>query len=246
MSGQYDKSFFINRRALAQASAKSILKIIWPLTQPKSALDIGCATGIWLAECSNNGATTIKGVDGPWVPIDELEIDANNFQIHDLSQSTPAIEGEYDIALCIELAEHLTEESGKQLVKLLTSQAEVILFSAAIPGQGGTGHINENKQSYWHEFFSAYHFECFDVIRPHIWDDSGVNVIYKQNMLLYVKTDSHPYQELINKGHKTNIVSTAYELDRVHPDLFSMKAASAVKKPSKTRKIKNAIKGFFK
>lgn len=246
MSTQYDKSFFVNRRSLTQASAQIILNIIFPILKPNSVLDIGCATGIWLAEAINNGAGLIQGIDGPWVPVDELEISRDNFVTHDISESPPDIKEKFDLALCIELAEHLNPTAGGQLVERLTKISDSILFSAAIPGQGGTGHVNENIQSYWQKIFASHNFSCFDLIRPLLWSNSQVNVIYKQNMLLYVKKGTLSYLKLQEAGLTSQIIEKPYELDRVHPELFLLKAASAVKKPSKTKKIKNTIKGLFK
>jgi len=232
---QYDKSFFINRRALTSTSAEKILDILWQHLQPKTVFDIGCGTGIWLAECKKIGATKITGFDGPWVPLEELEINKDEFIKGNLENISINVE-KSDLAICIELAEHLTPESGDKLIDFLTSHADLVLFSAAIPGQGGTGHINEREQSYWYKKFLLAGFECFDLIRPQIWTDENVNVIYKQNILLYARKESIAFNTLIKNNVSTISAYSHFELDRIHPDLFKLKLPKP-KKKNKLRKI---------
>lgn len=214
----YDKRFFTSRRALTAASSRVILGLLWSATQPSSVLDVGCATGIWLSVCKQLGAGRVRGIDGSWVPRDELEIDTAEFLEHDLEAGLPESIENHDLALCIELAEHLPPESARGLVEFLTTRCASVLFSAAIPGQGGEGHVNEQLQSYWRDLFAKRDFLCFDLIRPSIWNDSEVNVIYKQNMLLYTRAGSALSETLLRAGCPHP--SSEFETDRVHPELF--------------------------
>jgi SAM-dependent methyltransferase len=224
----YDKSFFKSRRALTAASSRIILGLLWDATQPKSVLDVGCATGIWLSVCKQLGAERVLGIDGSWVPRDELEIDAAEFLAHDLEASIPESIENHDVALCIELAEHLPPESARGLIDFLTTQSTTVLFSAAIPGQGGEGHVNEQRQSYWHGLFAESGFLCFDLIRPRIWNDSEVNVIYKQNMLLYTRTGSALSKTLPDVD--CSQPTSEFETDRVHPELFQRRSKRGKRK----------------
>ncbi len=73
----------------------------------------------------------------------------------DLNQSPPVVlEGTFDLAYCFEVAEHLPELMGKSLVHFLSQTAPCVVFTAAHPGQGGTGHINEQPKSYWIDCFA--------------------------------------------------------------------------------------------
>jgi SAM-dependent methyltransferase len=234
----YSTEFFTSRREKTLASAKPIVEHLWEAVKPKTVLDVGCATGIWLAEAQKKGAQTIRGIDGPWVPREELEVEAEFFLEHDLSRTNPADVDSYDFAFCIEVAEHLPPEAADRFIDFLTSHADVILFSAAIPGQGGTGHVNEQPQSYWHRKFSDRKFECFDIVRPEFWNDPAINVIYKQNMLVYARTESALYNTLLDGQYANSRVTSNFSLDRVHPYLFELRIT-----PRKTiiRRIKRKL-----
>jgi len=212
---QYTNEFYIKRQQLTRLSAKVILGELFPSIQPSTVIDFGCATGIWLAECKRRGVKEVKGLDGAWVDEVLLEITTKEFLVHDLGAEKYVSEKKYDLALCIEVAEHLSPEAGDGLVGAITGASDVVLFSAAICGQGGTGHVNEQPQQYWVEKFALKGFVCVDLIRPAIWEDNRVNVIYKQNLLLYVREEICGELNL-----EDSVISSSFYFDRVHPDLF--------------------------
>jgi hypothetical protein len=102
----------------------------------------------------------------------------------------PTLERTFDLAVCLEVAEHLPESAADGLVDLLSSAAPVVLFSAAIPGQEGEDHINEQWPTYWATKFADRGFESVDVLRPLLWEDQRVDWYYRQNMMLYVRSDA--------------------------------------------------------
>ena len=220
----YSPDFFAKRHALAKVSASLILESFCQVFRPTSVLDLGCATGIWLAEAKRKGVGKVLGIDGPWVPMELLEIGESEFMMHDLGESDPQEISRFDAAFCIEVAEHLAPESGDRVVAFMAAHTDVVLFSAAIPGQGGTGHINEQPQSYWFEKFDINGFDCFDLIRPGLWDDSEVNVIYKQNMVVYVRRKTEMYDRLLASKPVERPIVTGFDLNRVHPELFVLRA----------------------
>lgn len=61
----------------------------------------------------------------------------------------------YDVAFSLEVAEHLPPDLGDRLVAYL-GRAPMVLFTAAHPGQRGTGHINEQPKSYWAKRFASH------------------------------------------------------------------------------------------
>jgi hypothetical protein len=92
---------------------------------------------------------------------------------------------DFDLVECLEVAEHLEETAADRFVESLTSHTGTVLFSAAVPGQGGTHHVTEQWPSYWIPKFGRAGFQPFDVIRPRIWKDRRVVVWYRQNILIF-------------------------------------------------------------
>lgn len=108
----------------------------------------------------------------------------------------------YDVAVSIEVAEHLSPDSADTFVKSICNAADVILFSAAFVGQGGYKHINEQYPSYWKEKFAQNDYTMYDVIRPAIWYNSNVENWHKNNVFLVQKNILPPL--LTHKLMKTN------------------------------------------
>jgi SAM-dependent methyltransferase len=186
------------------------------MVQPSSIVDFGCGSGGWLATAAALGVTDIQGVDGEWVAADTLEIPGERFRAVDLTAPLD-LGRRYDLAFCLEVAEHLPSDAAPILVGTLTAHAPAVLFSAAIPGQGGEGHVNEAWPSFWQKLFADRGFECFDVLRGPIWTDRAIEVWYRQNLLLFVRqghlaeTDRLPARP---------VDLSAAALDVVHPELF--------------------------
>ena len=132
------------------------------------------------------GVERILGIDGEYVRRDQLLIPKDRFLASDLS-TPPRITAKFDLTVCLEVAEHLTAQHAVTLVDFLTHLAPVILFSAAIPYQGGTNHVNEQWPDYWAKIFEKRDFIAIDCLRPRIWEDDDVAWWYAQNMLLFVK-----------------------------------------------------------
>jgi len=108
-----------------------------------------------------------------------------------------------DLALCLEVAEHLPEHVAKALVKLLCVYSDTILFGAAIPNQGGTGHINEQWQTYWEKLFNENGFGAAEV-QPDIRNNPEIEMWYKNNIVLYEKG---------GKGKVTDFVLPEYYME---------------------------------
>ena len=183
-AGLYDNAFFDTQDQDAMSSAAIVAPIVIQFVKPASVVDIGCGRGAWLQEFKKRGATTVLGMDGTYVDPNRLLIETSEFQGVDLSEPF-SIRGGFDLAVCLEVAEHLPPRMGPFLVDALTAAAPIVLFSAAIPNQGGTNHINERLPAYWEGLFSKQGFERADCIRPIIWQDSRIKDYYRQNLLLY-------------------------------------------------------------
>ena len=123
------------------------------------------------------------GPGGGGDPSDLLQIPRERFRVVNLEDDVE-LSGHFDLALCVEVAEHLSEPAGSRLVKLLTSVADVIVFSAAVPGQGGEGHITEQWPQYWQSLFAAEGYRFEDAVRWEFWDDEEIDWWYRQNMFV--------------------------------------------------------------
>jgi SAM-dependent methyltransferase len=180
----YGTSFYEAIAADSQQSAEVVVPLVNDLVKPLSVLDVGCGTGEWLKVWSNLGITDFLGVDGSYVDRALLSIPPDHFRGADLANGLD-LGRRFDLVTSLEVAEHLPPESADRFVATLTAHSDVVLFSAAIPGQGGNEHVNERWPRYWIERFSSRGYEALDVLRPSLWGDDRVAFWYRQNALLF-------------------------------------------------------------
>jgi SAM-dependent methyltransferase len=212
----YDVEFFDTLRPRARSSAAVIAPLVIDLIAPKRVIDVGCGTGSWLRVFANFGCD-ICGIDGGHVPRELLEIPATCFMPRDLALPLHFADT-WDLAISLEVAEHLAPSSAETFVRGLAQLAPVLLFSAAIPNQGGRHHVNEQWPSYWVDLFSQQAMLPIDCIRPLVWEDPRVAWWYAQNTLLFVNhAHLHDYPKLPRvteeKGHRVPSL--------VHPHLYT-------------------------
>ena len=185
----YDEAFFEGLEAGSRRSASVVVPLVQKLVRPKSVLDVGCGVGAWVAEWINQGVTDVLGLDGEYVDKSMLQIPLTSFQSTDL-RNPFSLGRRFDLVQSLEVAEHLEESCADAFVQSLVDHADTILFSAAIPGQLGKHHVNEQWPSYWAEKFSHFGLKSFDVVRPTIWMDQRVDCWYRQNTILFSKESS--------------------------------------------------------
>jgi SAM-dependent methyltransferase len=185
----YNSQFYARQAANSLESAKVVAAQIYKLVEPQSVVDIGCGLGGWLRAFSELGVSKIRGLDGDHVDRSMLYIDPSTFTATNLAEPFRLAE-KFDLAICLEVAEHLSPAAGARLVNACVSAAPIILFSAAVPGQGGTGHINEQWPDYWMVQFNERGFIMVDAVRTSIRDDRRVEWWYRQNPVLFVSQDS--------------------------------------------------------
>ncbi len=207
----YPADFYQHRRAHTAHAARRILSALPPVLPRRSVADIGCGTGTWLAAALEAGATSAFGIEGDWVTPAMLDDASIVFAPQDLEQRVTG--PRVDLALSLEVGEHLSPGRADSFVADLVALAPAVLFSAAIPGQGGVGHLNEQWQSWWAERFAAHGHQAYDVIRPAIWTDDAIPAWYRQNVVLYL--DSATAQAL------SLIPTPPALLDRVHPAFWA-------------------------
>ena len=185
----YDDAFYLSDDGASLQSARVVVPMLMSLVQPKTVIDVGCGLGGWLKAFQEHGVERVRGIDGPWVDPARLLIDFEDFQPMDLRTPAVRFDERYDLALCLEVTEHLPYRSGTRLVRMLTQMSPVIVFSAAIPGQGGTAHINEQWPRVWESEFKRYDFVRLDPIRPRVLQDRRVAFWYRQNLYVYAARD---------------------------------------------------------
>jgi SAM-dependent methyltransferase len=184
---RYDNSFFAVVDETAAASAKGLIGALVAQLPVTSVLDVGCGRGVWLEQWLQHGATEVMGVDGPYVDVKLLHVAEPCFLARDISQSF-SLGRRFDLVQSLEVAEHLTEASADIFIDNLVRHASIVLFSAAIPGQGGEHHVNEQPLEYWRTKFAARDFAAFDFVRPRIRGDQTISFYYRFNTILYVHT----------------------------------------------------------
>jgi SAM-dependent methyltransferase len=212
----YSAEFFQSLRDGSRHSAAIVVPVLVDLIQPKSVVDVGCGTGVWLSAFRERGVADVLGVDGPWTGGAPRELPDSFFREHDLRQPLK-LDQPFDLAVCLEVAEHLPPEAAQPLVESLTRLAPIVFFSAAIPFQGGDGHVNERWPSYWSDLFAAHGYRCPLDLRSRFWANDAVEFWYRQNMACYV-AEGRP--ELLRRLSSERSLATSAPLDAVHPDLY--------------------------
>jgi SAM-dependent methyltransferase len=184
----YTTEFFDEMVETNLSSARVVVPHVMDLVNPRSVLDIGCGEGVWLKAFMEAGVAQVQGVDGDWVKNARLQFPEQQFLVADLTEPV-SLDKKYDLSVCLEVGEHLPDSASATLVKSLTEAAPVVLFSAAIPLQGGSHHINEQWPAYWAAKFAAEGYVPVDCIRRKIWDDKEVSFFYAQNIFMFVRKD---------------------------------------------------------
>lgn len=228
----YKDEFYENRHRETLYDAEVILSIVKRIIpEIKSAVDLGCGVGTWLSVLKQEGATDICGIDGNWVNENHLKIQKEYFIKHDFSKDTdPDISRTFDLGISLEVAEHLPSHSAKSFISLLTSLSDFVLFSAAIPGQGGVGHINEQWPDYWISLFEERGYIGIDAIRKNIWNDKAIHFWYRQNVLLFVRNER--IMDLKIEGSHN---------DHIPPEVYLLSFKKAIAFPG----IIQSFKGLF-
>lgn len=217
---KYKGKYYTERHQKTVHAANEVLAhVLERLPEVASAVDFGCGVGTWLSTLSRyHGVGTVLGLDGDWVKPELLEIPEESFQVTDLSKPL-VLAKKYDLALSLEVAEHLPPESAAGFVESICKASDHVLFSAAIPGQGGQGHVNMQWPGYWAGLFAGHGYECLDIIREAFWEDSEIPVWYRQNCLLFVNKEA--LGRVLLKGGEGSKVGRPVSL--VHPEFFLSK-----------------------
>jgi hypothetical protein len=183
----YGEDFYGFLASFAARSAERIVPKLTAAIPIRSVVDFGCGQGAWLSVWTRAGASVV-GIDGPHIDRSRLLINPDNF--HAINLAEPIDLGrKFDLVQSLEVAEHLSAAHAERFVNTLTSHSSCVLFSAAVPGQGGENHVNEQPLSYWRAMFRERGYDAIDYLRPLIVNDSAIARWYRCNIMLYVRDD---------------------------------------------------------
>ena len=182
----YGDLFYGYQRDGSARSAAAVVPQLLRALPIHSVLDIGCGAGAWLREYRRAGVDEVVGVDGDYVNRDLLLFDRQHFCPQDITEEF-RFNRSFGLVQCIEVAEHIPASSSAALIRNIVSHGDIALFSAAVPGQGGENHINEQSMEFWRSLFAAEGFDAYDFVRALIAGNKSVESWYRYNLLLYVR-----------------------------------------------------------
>ena len=217
---QYQADFYRYLASFAIRSAKRVVPQLAGVLPIRSVVDFGCGQGAWLSVWQNAGVS-ITGVDGFYVDRRHLLIDPAHFHAADLNEPID-LGRRFDLVQSIEVAEHLPASRARQFVDTLTAHGPCVLFSAAVPGQGGEHHVNEQPLDYWRAMFRQKGFVAIDYLRPLIFEDAEIERWYRYNIVLYVAED---HLAALPETLRSRLVGDADELDDYRPLPYRLRNA---------------------
>lgn len=184
----YSTDFYDYIDAGSRASARIVAGALLGEMTVASLLDVGSGHGAWAAEWLEAGVEDVVAVDGDYVNRDQLAIPPENFVAHDLARPLD-LQRRFDLVQSLEVAEHLPADRAGGFVDSLVRHGDVILFSAAVPHQGGEHHVNEQPPEYWRRLFAQRGYDVFDWLRPRIAERREVRPWYRFNSYIYANED---------------------------------------------------------
>lgn len=229
LSKSYDGDYYEQHIDESLRSARIVLSHLWEYLKPASVLDVGCGRGAWLKACRELGSTVLIGLDGEWNSQSQMIDSVIQFKSTNLNRPF-VVDSRVDLAMSLEVAEHLEPSSSQQFIECLSQASDAVLFGAAYPGQGGTNHLNEQPHTYWAGLFRGRGYVPFDLFRPFLWGNEEVRFWYRQNTFLYCKEGCASYHAIRSKGcYELNNVSF---MNCIHPALYEMRRARFRKRVS--------------
>jgi len=219
----YDDNFYATIREGIQSSAAALVPILIDLFPGTlSVIDVGCGEGWWSYQFVEHGVSALA-VDGSVTDLmmkltPPLADGARaepivRFMRADLEHEPLAkrVGARFDMAICLEVAEHLPPERADTFIDDLCALSDVVVFSAAIPGQGGTGHVHCRWQSWWGKKFNDRGYWTSGDLRLLIWNDDRIENWYRANTIVACHHDVPTPYALVGGA----------VLDLVHPVLWN-------------------------
>ena len=218
----YRDDFYKSQMEGSLRSAIKYVDFLLTICKPSSVVDLGCGRGTWLKAFKDRGVSTVVGYDGAWNSQDKMIDKSIVFFSVDLNMPiSTATKERYDLAMSLEVAEHLEASSAATIIDSLTALSDTVLFGAAYTKQGGTNHINEQPHSYWAKLFASHDYLPYDLFRPIFWGDDDIEFFYRQNTFLYVKKDTL-VTKLLCEAKYQPLLNISF-MDCIHPILYKAK-----------------------
>ena len=228
----YNDVFYFEMAKFSSSSAKFIVPLLLENYKVNSVVDFGCGDGQFISEFLKNGLDEVVGIEGSWIR-DVIDLStAPWLKIADLSL-IQEFNKKFDLAICLEVAEHLESEYASNLITTLTNASDLVFFSAAIPGQSGTNHVNLQYPDYWASLFWERGFVLVWDPRKILWANKNVAPWYQQNCLLFAKSDS---------GEAQKIEPALFR----HPDIFPELQTNLYKAKKLPKRIQNRLSKNFR
>lgn len=209
----------------AYASARVVVPRVLGLTGARSIVHVGSASGAWSQACRDLGVPEVVGVDGAHVPDGQRGF-GTEFVERDLAEPLD-LDRRFNMVICVDVGENLPAERAPGLVGDLTSLAPIVLFSAAVPGQGD-GHVNEQWPEHWVALFEAEGWTCRDAVRPWIRTNEQVAWWHRQSLFLAAAPQADPAYQSFPKLDSIRIPTPVDYLCRPDGDVISPPTAPAV------------------
>ena len=236
MSSPYSSRYYEGLKEDSAASARAVVPLILQLFPSRSVIDVGCGSGTW-ARAYLDAGCEVLGVDGHVVAQEQLLIPTDHFERRDLAQSF-SFNRRFDLVNCLEVAEHLDPARGPGFASDLCKLGDVVVFSAAVPGQGGTHHVNEQWPSYWIPHFESQGFVPLDCLRWQLWGHSEVAWWYVQNMFAFVRR--HRLADFAAASAAVRPLPT----DLVHPRAYVRATVPSEMSPRMLKEVALALPHF--
>lgn len=185
----YDEDYY--RSTVEGPAARSAARIASSIIEefgPGSVIDVGCGTGALLETLRMHGCE-VSGLEYSEAALRYCRARRLDVAKFNLETDAAIADRVFDVAVSLEVAEHLPEIAAERYVELLARLSRVVVFTAATPGQGGAGHVNEQPPSYWIRKFERHRLEHDEGLSRRWrerWQAAGdVEVWYCRNLMLF-------------------------------------------------------------
>ena len=232
----YSQRYYEGLKEDSSASARAVVPLLLKLFPARSVIDVGCGSGTW-ARAYLDAGCDVLGVDGHVVQPQQLLIPPDRFQRRNLNEPL-ALDRRFDLVNCLEVAEHLDPARGPGFAADLCRLGDVVIFSAAVPGQGGTHHVNEQWPSYWIPHFRAAGFVPLDCLRWQIWNDDRIAWWYVQNLFAFVR------ETRLSDYPVAREASRPLPTDLVHPRAYLRATVPSEMSPRMLKEVARALPHF--